>query len=146
MTVSKAKTTGKGKTSRRRLERERRTIRFMIEIHCHDRHDAPRDSPDGLCDDCRELLAYAVRRIDHCPFLADKPTCARCPIHCYKPDMREKVREVMRHSGPRMMRRHPILAIFHLMDGVFKKKSAPPVRTPERCHGGKKPERARDLK
>ena len=31
--------------------------------------------------------------------------------------MREEVREVMRHSGPRMLRRHPLLAVAHLLDG-----------------------------
>ena len=31
--------------------------------------------------------------------------------------MRERVREVMRYSGPRMLWRHPVLAAAHLMDG-----------------------------
>ena len=108
--------------NRGRLKRERHTIRVMIEIYCHDHHGHPRNSPDTLCASCEALLAYANKRIDHCPFQSDKPTCAKCPIHCYKPDMREKVREVMRYSGPRMMRRHPLLSIFHLIDGITKKR------------------------
>ena len=36
-------------------------------------------------------------------------------IHCYKPDMKEKMREVMRYAGPRMMWYHPIAAIKHLI-------------------------------
>ena len=63
-------------------------------------------------------------RLDKCPFLEGKTTCANCPVHCYKSDMREKVREVMRYSGPRMTLRHPILAVFHLIDGLRKE----PVR------------------
>lgn len=47
----------------------------------------------------------------------EKPICARCPIHCYKPVMRERIREMMRYAGPRMLRRHPILAIRHLLEG-----------------------------
>ena len=31
--------------------------------------------------------------------------------------MRERVRAVMRYSGPRMLTRHPVLAVAHLADG-----------------------------
>jgi hypothetical protein len=65
-----------------------------------------------------------MERLDTCPFQAGKTTCAKCPIHCYKPDMREQVRTVMRYAGPRMLLRHPILALWHLVDGVRKE----PVR------------------
>jgi len=37
--------------------------------------------------------------------------------------MREKVREVMRYSGPRMILRHPWLALMHVVD---KRHVAPP--------------------
>ena len=42
-------------------------------------------------------------RLDGCKFGNDKPACKRCPIHYYKPEMREKIRSVMRWAGPRMM-------------------------------------------
>ena len=71
---------------------------------------------ENLCDDCQELLDYALLRVDGCPFSEKKPTCANCKIHCYKPDKREKIREVMRYAGPRMLKNHPILAILHLFD------------------------------
>jgi hypothetical protein len=35
--------------------------------------------------------------------------------------MREKVRGVMRYSGPRMTFRHPVLALFHFIDGLRRK-------------------------
>jgi len=41
--------------------------------------------------------------------------CKKCPIHCYKPDMRVKMRAVMRWAGPRMVLYHPIEAIKHLI-------------------------------
>ena len=63
------------------------------------------------------LLAYARVRLDKCRYGTEKPTCANCPTHCYKPAMRERVREVMRYSGPRMLRKHPVLAVAHLVDG-----------------------------
>ncbi len=104
----------------RRLQRERHTIQVMIEMYCRDKH-AP---GGGLCPTCQELRAYAMQRIDRCPFKSDKPTCANCTVHCYKPAMREQVREVMRYAGPRMMLEHPGLAVAHLLDGAIHKPKA----------------------
>jgi superfamily II helicase len=98
----------------KRLMRERHTIAVMIAMYCQANHSP--SSPD-LCEDCAQLERYALQRIDHCPYQGNKPTCANCPIHCYQSEMRTKVREVMRFAGPRMVFRHPLLAINHLMDG-----------------------------
>ena len=84
----------------------------MIRLYCRDHH-VTRDDP---CGECEALMAYADQRLDRCPFGEDKPTCARCTVHCYRKDMREQVRTVMRYAGPRMMRRHPYLAVMHLLD------------------------------
>jgi hypothetical protein len=110
----------------RRLAREDKTITVMIDLYCRDHHGAAlreaaaagasRGGHD-LCPECRELLEYARVRLDRCRYGEAKPTCARCDTHCYRPALRERVREVMRYSGPRMMRRHPILAMAHLLDG-----------------------------
>jgi hypothetical protein len=97
-----------------RMAREKRTITAMIRIYCRGRHRS-----DGeLCAECDALRQYAMRRLDRCPFGPDKPTCAKCPVHCYKPQMREHVREVMRFAGPRMLQRHPVLAVRHQMDST----------------------------
>ena len=103
-----------------RLERERHTIQVMIEIFCHDNHH----SSGALCAECQQLFAYAMQRIDKCPFQADKPTCAKCPIHCYKPAMREQIRQIMRYAGPRMMLFHPILTVLHYIDEMTKRREA----------------------
>lgn len=100
----------------RRMEREKKTLEAMIGIFCRDRHGSSKD----LCPDCRELQAYAIKRLEKCPFGEEKPPCSRCTVHCYKPAMRERIRGVMRHSGPRMIRRHPVLAVAHLLDGRRK--------------------------
>ena len=95
-----------------RIEREKVTIGHMVRLYCHHHHH-----PDGkLCDDCQGLTEYAYQRVDKCIFGADKPVCAECKVHCYKKDMREKVREVMRYAGPRMLLRHPVLAVMHMID------------------------------
>lgn len=112
----------KPETSQPRLIREKQTIEAMIRLYCRGHHAA---AAGGVCGECRELLDYAMKRLDCCPFGAEKPTCARCPIHCYKPSMRERIREVMRYSGPRMLARHPILALRHQIDSLTQQ---PPQR------------------
>lgn len=107
-----------------RLARERRTIRAMIMLYCEAHHADARADDAWLCDECSALLDYALKRLECCPFGAEKPTCAKCPVHCYKPSMRERVRQVMRWSGPRMMLRHPWLAARHLIDGAVGRERA----------------------
>jgi hypothetical protein len=95
------------------MNREKKTVSEMIRIYCRAHHG----TSDDLCPQCTELFDYAMCRLDRCPFGADKPTCAKCPIHCYKPQMRDQIRDVMRYAGPRMLLRHPILAVLHKLDG-----------------------------
>ena len=77
----------------------------------------------SLCPQCQALLDYAHKRLEHCKFGEDKPSCTRCPVHCYKPAMREQIRQVMRYSGPRMLLHDPIMAIRHLWDFLRAKFS-----------------------
>jgi hypothetical protein len=75
-----------------------------------------------LCGDCAELLGYANERLAKCPFGPEKGPCSKCRIHCYKPEMRERVREVMRYAGPKMLTKHPILAVGHLLKEKLPRK------------------------
>ncbi len=95
-----------------RIEREKRTVGIMVKMYCDHNHGKNR----SLCDDCRELTEFASERIDKCIFQEDKPVCSECQVHCYRQDMRDKIKTVMRFSGPRMSFRHPILGIRHLID------------------------------
>ncbi len=99
-------------SNRKRTAREKKTVRAMIRIYCVRRHH-PDHAP---CNDCQQLLEYAEKKIDLCPLIKDKPTCANCSIHCYDESRRERIRTVMRYSGPRMIYYHPILSIRHLAD------------------------------
>ena len=96
-----------------RIAREKKTIEMMIRMYCSRHHE----KEGYLCDECRQLLDYADKRLQGCPFKEDKPTCANCTVHCFKQGMREKIRGVMLYSGPRMIYRHPVLAFRHLIDG-----------------------------
>jgi hypothetical protein len=115
-----------------RLARELATLTAMFEIHCRDRHA----STGGLCERCAGLLGYATRRLDRCVFGDTKPTCANCTVHCYAAAPREEVRVIMRYAGPRMLTRHPVLAVRHLLDG---RRPAPalPSRPTARQPGNK---------
>ncbi|WP_371363922.1 hypothetical protein SRRS_48130 [Sporomusa rhizae] len=102
----------------KRILRERTSIEKMIVMYCKAKHG----TNTGLCDDCSYLLGYALQRLQHCIFGEAKPVCAKCPIHCYSKVMKDKIIAVMRYAGPRMIYKHPILALLHLSDS-FKSKS-----------------------
>lgn len=91
-------------------EKEKRILRLMIGIYCHKKH---KTKGDGFCTECQELADYAISRVEHCPHMADKTFCSCCETHCYKPEMREKIRQVMRFSGPRMIIYSPQMCIKH---------------------------------
>ena len=107
---------------RGRLRREVRTFEAMLALFCRDRHGGGRGA---LCAECDELGAYARERLARCPYGPGKPACNLCPIHCYRPEMRERVREMMRHAGPRMLLHRPVLALFHLL--LDARRPAPPL-------------------
>lgn len=92
-----------------RIEQERKTAERMIRLWCRNK-----EGNRELCPECAALAEYARQRLSRCPFGEHKPTCRRCTVHCYKPDMRERMRRVMRYAGPRMLFRYPVSALVHL--------------------------------
>ena len=104
-------------TVEQKREREKRMVAEMIALYCRKNHHTGKE----LCPECRSLLDYAQQRSEHCPFMENKAFCSNCRVHCYKPEMREKIRAVMRFSGPRMLFHHPLMAIRHL---IASKKEA----------------------
>lgn len=88
---------------------EKETIEFMIYLYCKHKHHEKQ-----LCEDCEEVVQYAKKRIDQCPFMDTKTFCSACKVHCYKQEMREKIRMIMRYSGPRMLLHKPIMALRHV--------------------------------
>jgi hypothetical protein len=98
-----------------RLRREWRTMQAMVDIYCAGQGHAHAPAA-ARCVECQGFLDYAGRRLEKCPYGPAKPTCAKCPIHCYKPQPRERAREIMRYAGPRMMLRHPWLSLTHVAD------------------------------
>ena len=102
----------KAKSLEDKREHEKRVVKLMISLYCRGNHDSRRGE---LCPDCTALAAYADARVDHCPHMATKTFCSNCRTHCYRADMREKIRAVMRWSGPRMILHHPVMAVRHVI-------------------------------
>ena len=90
-------------------EREKEVVSLMISLYCRKKHGGK-----TLCPECAALDDYARSRSDHCPFMETKTFCSACKVHCYHPEMREKIRAVMRWAGPRMLPVHPVLSIKHV--------------------------------
>lgn len=93
-----------------RRKREAQTVAQMIGLYCRAHHEGM-----PLCEPCSELLRYANGRIEACAYGDKKPTCRRCPIHCYDARHRERIRAVMRYAGPRMLLWHPLAALRHAL-------------------------------
>lgn len=98
-------------------EREKKTVVLMVRLYCKKKHGTKKN----LCPECEELAQYAIMRSDKCPFMETKTFCSNCRVHCYKPEMREKIRKVMRFSGPRMIFSHPVMAIRHVIESKKEK-------------------------
>lgn len=101
----------------KRLNREQLTVEKMIDIYCRKNHGLL----ETRCPECEDLLAFAREKIQRCPFGENKPVCAKCEIHCYKQEMKEAIKKVMRFSGPRMIVKHPLLTLLHIKDSQRRK-------------------------
>lgn len=99
-------------------QREKDMVSEMIALYCKRNHK----TKGALCPECENLKEYALMRSDKCPFMESKTFCSNCRVHCYKPEMREKIRKVMRFSGPRMIFHHPVMAVSHLIETKKEKR------------------------
>ena len=101
-----------GKKLAAKREREKKIVSEMIGLYCQKNHGTKKGQ---LCPACKELADYARKRTQACPFMEQKTFCSNCRVHCYNPAMRERIREVMRFSGPRMITVHPVMALRHVL-------------------------------
>ena len=100
----------------KKRQKEIKVVHEMIAMYCHSHHQKK-----GLCQQCQSLYEYAKSRSEHCPFMENKNFCSKCKVHCYKPDMQARIRQVMRYSGPRMIFHHPLLALWHVITSQKEK-------------------------
>lgn len=83
----------------KKRQKEQRVVEEMIRLYCRKNHIEYDKTTGGMCPVCQELSDYARLRSQKCPFMEEKTFCANCKVHCYKPEMRERIRQVMRFSG-----------------------------------------------
>lgn len=102
----------KDKGSGVRIEREKKTVGFMVRKYCALYH-----GPE-LCKECESLLRYTAERLDSCPFGDKKPFCSACSVHCYEAEKCERIREVMRKIGPRMLYLMPLEYLRHFWGSI----------------------------
>ena len=102
--------------------REQRVLEEMIRLYCRKQHPEQNGPGGACCPDCQALLDYAKSRSQKCPFMKEKTFCSNCKVQCYKPEMRQRIRQVMAFSGPRMLLYHPGMAIWHLVCRLQNKR------------------------
>ena len=109
------------------LRRDLKTLALFVRIYCHAKHATRQDvrllgfdlreitgKTLELCPDCAKLLHHAFVKRTHCP-RDPKPQCKDCPTHCYSKVYRQKIREVMRYSGWRLLFSGRLDYLFHLI-------------------------------
>ncbi|WP_321530992.1 nitrous oxide-stimulated promoter family protein [uncultured Desulfuromonas sp.] len=105
-------------TSVKRLAKDEKVLRVFIATYCRQNHlnggvSAEREEQGRhYCAECAELLDYALQRLQRCP-LNPKPACRDCPVHCYRSQMRERIRQVMKFSGLHFVKRGRLDWLWH---------------------------------
>lgn len=111
-------------------KREIKVLADFVAVYCRQNHrhdgkealaisdDRLRRSLDGkkliLCPECSRLLHHGIAKLLLCPY-DPKPACKKCPTHCYAPGYRERVRKVMRFSGPYLIKHGRLDLVFHYL-------------------------------
>lgn len=83
--------------------RREEVLKDLISMYCREHHGC-----DNLCEECNELMQYALVRIGRCPNNMTKVPCNRCPCPCYSDEMRKRMKVVM-DSCASYFRRHPYI-------------------------------------
>ena len=88
-------------SQQRSADGQLRVLRRFVEVYCRAHHGTDDAEP---CAECLDLVEYARKRLQKCPH-DPKPKCKDCATHCYNPQYRQRVREIMRFSGMHFVKR-----------------------------------------
>ncbi|MEX0777355.1 MAG: nitrous oxide-stimulated promoter family protein [Phycisphaeraceae bacterium] len=112
-----------------KCQRDLRVLIRFVSVYCDDLHADQSRTPAKiathdvaalagrqvtLCPDCTRLLTHALVKRSVCP-MNPKPMCKHCPNHCYHPTYRAQIKEVMRHSGKKIMLHGRLDYLLHLL-------------------------------
>jgi len=107
-------------------KKDLKILALFTSVYCQDHHPGQQLPLAGMpqqlaalnqyrcCSDCRDFLHYAIERRLHCP-LVEKPVCKHCQVHCYRPEYRQKVREIMRYSGKALIKKGRLDLLWHYL-------------------------------
>jgi hypothetical protein len=100
--------------SEEKFKGEIETLKKFFPIYCNDKHTGQflknyhityknliLDFNIVLCEECHNLLSYAVARLTECPN-DPKPRCRKCPNPCYEKDKFKQMAKLMRYSGMKL--------------------------------------------
>lgn len=95
----------------KRIEKEKEIVGLMIKLYCI-KHHMDADSP---CHQCLEILEYAKKQLNGCKHGDSKGFCSKCTAPCYRQDMRARIKEIMKFSGPRLILYEPYEFVKHII-------------------------------
>ena len=98
-----------------KVDKDIQVLKEFIQIYCDTKHrdrEKTLENKVSLCDECHDTLNYSSMRRENCP-LDPKPTCKNCEIHCYRTEYRQRIKEIMRHSGMALIKRGRLDLVFH---------------------------------
>jgi hypothetical protein len=116
-----------GGTMQNRLNRQQAKDMSIVgrftEVWCSGHHHSNRQTflvPGSqqtlqLCPECTAFMEYVVKKRLICPLEAEKPSCKHCRIHCYAPQQRAQVKQIMAWSGRRMILRGRLDYLWHYL-------------------------------
>jgi hypothetical protein len=111
-----------------KLDQEK-LVKEMILLYCNKNHNTKNE----LCESCSELFGYVQKRLKYCPYGDKKPVCFNCKIHCYRKEYKDRIKDVMKFSGPKIMFHNPIAGIKYLFKKkVYDKLYYPEIKTKEK--------------
>lgn len=96
-----------------RIEKEKNIVQLMIKLYCDKKHKHRNE----ICNECQKLLNYAHEKLKYCKHGEKKSSCKKCIVQCYRQEMKERIKEVMKFSGPRMILYRPFEFFRHIIIG-----------------------------
>ncbi len=105
---------------KRKIDYEKKMVFYMIKLYCMHNHKEYHKiynktfGSKSICKECEDVYNYACERTSKCRFISTKTFCSACTSHCYKKDMKEKIKKIMFFSGKRMIFHNPAVALKHI--------------------------------
>jgi Nitrous oxide-stimulated promoter len=103
-------------------QKDVRVIGRFVEVFCTGKHGSVLRSefklPEGLgsinlCVECAGFTDYAIARRLKCPLQSENPVCKHCTIHCYSPEQRKRMQEIMAYSGRKLIMKGRLDYLWH---------------------------------